>query len=438
MVFSSGILLALAITGRPNLLMLVPIPVLFLFLNRSNLGKKSLVYLMLIVLGITVPIGLTGLHNYLAGSHINILTTHGGINFYIGNNENASGTWEIPEGIEASVSAINLVESKRFAEEATNKELNASQVSRFWYNRAFSFIFNRPIEWGGLIVKKFLLFWSSYEAPVNFDYYFYQRFSSLLRFPAFNLTFYMPIAILSFILFAPKWRKYWILYATIGVACISVVIFYIGHRYRIVVMPLLIIMASAGIVALFDLMRVKGAKKWLILGSLILLFAIQIGYTQKRLSKANYANDYYNISTAHLNMGNLEASIFWGQSAVAENPAYKNAHYNIGIAYLKQKKYDKAFENFLNVVKIDPTDAGAQRNVGGILLMRQDYKKALYHLEASFEYEPRNIITLMNLGLAHYYLGEYSKAIDAWQYLLNIDPQNEQAKNNIKAVKRLL
>lgn len=436
--FASGIFLALAITGRPNLLLLVPIPIIFFLLGKNKFGKKSIVLIFLTVLGIAIPIGLTGLHNYLVGGQLTILTTHGGINFYIGNHENASGTWEAPEGIEASVSAINLIESKRFAEAATKKELTASQVSRFWYNRAFSFIISHPIQWGGLLAKKLFLFWSSYEAPVNFDYYFHQRYSSLLRFPFFNLTFYMPLAILGLILFVSKWRKYWILYATIVIVCISVVVFFIGHRYRIVVMPLLIIMASAGIVALFDLMRVKGAKKWLILGSLILLFAIQIGYTQKRISKTNYATDYYNLSLAKLIEEDPKSAVYWGQHAVAADPTYKNAHYNLGVAYLKLKKHDKALDAFLTVIQIDPTEAGAQRNVGGLLLMRQEYKKALHHLKTSLGYEPENAIALMNLGLAHYYLREYENAINAWQLLLNIDPQNEQAKNNIKAARRFL
>lgn len=434
--FASGILLALAITGRPNLLLLVPIPILFIILNKGKYGKKSAAFIFLIILGGTVPIGLTGVHNYLSGNQFTILTTHGGINFFIGNNPNASGTWEPPEGIEANVSAINLTESKRFAEEATNKVLTASQVSRFWYNRAFGFILSHPIQWGGLLAKKFLLFWSSYEPPVNLDYYFHQQYTSLLRFPLFNLTFYMPFTILGLVLLAPKWRNYWVLYTTIAVVCLSTVMFYMGHRYRIVVMPLMIIMTAIGIVKLLDLIRNKSSKRWLVLGSLVVLFMVQIGYTQRRISHTNYANDYYNLSLAHLINENPGSAIYWGQLAVAEDPMYSNAHYNLGVAYLKQKQHAEALSAFSAVIQIDPTEAGAQRNIGGLLLMRHEYRAALPYLAEAFEYEPENIITLMNLGLAHYYLGEYVKAIDMWQLVLNVDPQHEQARNNIRAAKR--
>ena len=47
-------------------------------------------------------------------------------------------------------------------------------------------------------------------------------------------------------------------------------------------------------------------------------------------------------------------------------------------------------------------------------------------------------MALMNLGLAHYYLGDYQKAIRVWEELLRIEPQNDQAKNNIKAAKAAL
>ncbi len=433
---ASGIFLALAITGRPNLLLLVPIPILFFILNKGKYGRKSFAFISLLVLGGTVPLGLTAVHNYLAGDQFNILTTHGGINFFIGNNPNASGTWESPEGIEASVSAINLIESKRFAEEATNRVLTASQVSRFWYNRAFGFILSHPIQWGGLLGKKFLLFWSSYEPPINFDYYFHQRYTSLLKFPLFNLTFYMPFAILGLVLLAPKWKKYWVLYTTVGMVCVSIVLFYMGHRYRIVVMPLLIIMTAVGILEFLNFIRKNNSKRWLVVGSLAVLFMVQIGYTQGQISKMNYANDYYNLSLAHLINENPGSAISWGQLAVAEDPTYSNAHYNLGVAYLKQKNYAEAFNAFSAVIRIDPTVAGAQRNIGGLLVMRHEYREALSHLMAALEYEPDNISALMNLGLAHYYMGEYVRALDTWQLILNIDPQHEQAKNNIRAAGR--
>ncbi len=432
--FASGLLLSLAICGRPNLILLIPVPILYFVLKR----QKTTTLVLFNVLGILLPLLLTGAHNQLAGGQFTILTTHGGINFYIGNNEKATGVWQAPEGIEASVSAINLQESKSFAEKALGKKLTLTQVSKFWYKRAISFIIKHPLKWMVLTVKKFLLFWSSYETPLNFDYYFHQHFSSLLRLPLFNLLFYMPLALFGLIVFAPKWKKVWLLYAVIVLACFSVVMFFMADRYRIVVLPFLIIIAAAGVVRLFSMFSDRNAKKWLFVGILIVLFAVETAYAQKRISKTNFANDYYNLSLSHLIENDIRGAVYWGQRAVAADPSDKNAHYNLGIAYLKEKENEKAFAQFSEVVRIDSTAAGAQRNLGALLLMQKRYASARRHLQASLRFDPDNSMALMNLGLAHYYLGDYQNAIRAWKDLLGIEPQNEQAKNNIKAAQAAL
>jgi len=432
--FTSGILLSLAICGRPNLILLIPVPIIYFVVKR----QKTAILVLLNVVGISIPLLLTGVHNQLASGQFTILTTHGGINFYIGNNEKATGVWEAPEGIEASVSAINLEESKRFAEKVLGKKLTSSQVSRFWYKRAFSFIIKHPVRWTALTVKKFLLFWSSYETPLNFDYYFHQHYSSLLRFPLFNLIVYMPLALFGLIVFVPKWKKVWMLYAVILLACLSVVMFFMADRYRIVVLPFLIIMAAAGIVHLVKAFSDKNEKKWVSIGILIVLFAVETVYTQKRISETNFANDYYNLSLSHLIENDIRGAVYWGKRAVAADPGDKNAHYNLGIAYLKQKENEKAFQQFSEVVRIDSTAAGAQRNLGALLLMQKRYSSARRHLQASLRFEPNNSMALMNLGLAHYYLGDYQKAIRVWEELLRIEPQNDQAKNNIKAARAAL
>ncbi len=434
----SGLLLSLAVTERPNLIFLTIIPIIFFLSKKNTFKKKSIILAALVVLGIFIPLGLTSLHNYLAEKDMTPLTTHGGINFFIGNNSNASGVWEAPEGIAADVSAINLEASKRFAEKATGKQLTPSQVSQFWYKRAFAFIANHPIKWLRLLGKKFLLFWSSYETPLNFDYYFHQRYSSLLRLPFFNLTFYMPLAILGLLLYGRECRRLWLLYAVIGLICVSIVLFFMADRYRISALPFLIIIAAAGLVEFVNIIRTRGSKRLIWSGALILLFVIQIGHTQARVKKTHFANDLYNISLAHLINNNPKEAVYWGTRAVKDDPMLKNAHYNLGIAFLKLDDKEKAFEAFSRVVELDSTDAAAQRNLGGLLLLREEFRKALPHLQASVRLEPDNVKGLMNLGLVYYRLREFEMAMQTWQKILKIEPQNEQAKNNIKAAQSAL
>lgn len=432
--FFSGLLLSLAITGRPNLILLVPVPFVYLLVSQIPMKRKTFLALAVFI-GLAIPIGLTIVHNYLAERIFMPLTTHGGINFYIGNHQGASGAWEAPEGISENVSAINLEESKRFAEKATGRELTASQVSSFWYKRAFSFIAQHPVQWLALTGKKFIKFWSGYETPLNYDYYFHQRFTPLLRNPLFNLPFVISFTILGILIFFPQRRKYWLLFSVIGLTCLSVVIFFMADRYRVPVIPMFIILGAAAGLELFEMLKAGGRKKFIWFTILVLLLFMQFATTNRIVKQSDFANDCYNLSLAHLIEENYKKAIYWGERAVAEDPNLQMAHYNLGIAYLKMKDQDRALAEFRIAVRLDSTDAGAQRNLGALLLIKGEYRKALPHLEKAVRYDPQNTGGLMNLGLGYYYTGNYEKAIRVWQKLLQLDPQNEQAKKNIAAAR---
>ena len=429
---ASGLCLALAITGRPNLILLLPVPLVYYYLS-GNSKKQSLLLSGFAFLGILIPLLLTGLHNKKAGGEFAILTTHGGINFFIGNNEKATGAWVAPEGIEASVSAINLEQSKLFAEKEMGKELSSSQVTQFWYKRGLSWGFSHPIKWIGLLGKKFLLFWSGYETPLNFDYYFHQKYSSILKLPFLNLLIYLPFIIIGLFLSAKNWKKLWPIYAVIILVCVSIVMFFMADRYRVVVAPFLIIMAASGIVQLWRLFLSSSNKKWIYSGVLVVLLILQVGYTQNRVKSSNFANDYYNLALSYIIDEDPKSSIFWGQRAALANPSNANTHYNLGVAHMRLKEYDKALDAFETVLELDPASAGANRSVGAILLMRQQHYRARTFLEKSYNVEPNNPQCLMNLGLAYFYARNFQKAITIWQQLEKIDPTNQQVKNNIKA-----
>ena len=70
--------------------------------------------------------------------------------------------------------------------------------------------------------------------------------------------------------------------------------------------------------------------------------------------------------------------------------------------------------------------------------MQDKVGPAIQYLEAALRQAPRYTKAWMNLGIAYYKVGEYRKAIETWQRLLQIDPGNEQAKNNILAARRML
>ena len=432
---SSGFLFSLAVTGRPNLILVAPVIPAY-FLLKKPLTSLNIKYAGITLLGLLIPLALTSVHNYLSEGDPSPLTTHGGINFYIGNHENADGTWLAPEGFEASVSSINLEESKRIAEEKSGTSFSPGQVSEFWTRKAISFIIHHPFQWFGLVGKKFLLFWSSFEVPLNFDYHFYSRFSWYLRIPFFNLIFIMPFAIVGLLMNLHHVKKYGLLYSIIGLGCLSIILFFVSGRYRIPLMPFLILLAASGMVSVWNIIRQREKRRYVWPVVLFLLFIVGTVSTTAFVKQSSPANDYYNLSLAHINNENYEQAIAWAQQAIDADSSYVNAYYNLGIAYMRTRQYEKAMDAFQHVIQLSPNDAGGHRNIGALYLVDQKYRQGLEHLQTAVKLDSSNINALINLGLAHYYLGHKDQALNAWQAVLNIDPDNEQAKNNIRALRR--
>ena len=67
-------------------------------------------------------------------------------------------------------------------------------------------------------------------------------------------------------------------------------------------------------------------------------------------------------------------------------------------------------------------------------LKRGDYVVAAAHFLAVTLLEPRHIKALNNLGVSWFYLRKPDEALKAFEQVLNIDPENETAKNNIQEI----
>jgi di/tricarboxylate transporter len=137
------------------------------------------------------------------------------------------------------------------AQQALGRLLSPGEVSAYWRNRALSFIKNHPKAWLGLLWKKWLLTWNVRELEDTDDFYVYQEWSPLLRqLGLFHFGILAPLAAFGVVVTASRRKELWPLYLMIATLALSLTVFYVFGRYRFSLVPLLILFASAGIVAL--------------------------------------------------------------------------------------------------------------------------------------------------------------------------------------------
>ncbi len=122
------------------------------------------------------------------------------------------------------------------------------------------------------------------------------------------------------------------------------------------------------------------------------------------------------------------------REAVAYPPAELLAD---GIGHFERKEYDIALGVLRQVPDGQAETASARYYEGSSHLMLKDYESATIALEQGLALNPRDTGTLYALGVASYKLGNLSLAKGYFAVLLEINPNDEQAKGLYDTMARL-
>ena len=118
------------------------------------------------------------------------------------------------------------------------------------------------------------------------------------------------------------------------------------------------------------------------------------------------------------------------------DPENSAIFYNLGVVYTFLKNEDKALENFQRCIDFDPEYAPAYYNMGQIhLLRKRDFSQALHFFDLATAVRPNYIGAHHQRGTAYGLLGNPQKAIECWKKTLQLDPGNNQARENIERVR---
>ena len=114
---------------------------------------------------------------------------------------------------------------------------------------------------------------------------------------------------------------------------------------------------------------------------------------------------------------------FW-RHVIAHNPQATNAHLNLGVALSKQERYDEALEMARIAVQQDPNSYKAHNNVGIALIGLERFKQAEAHLRRVVELNPKYTQGHFNLGENLFKQKRYEEAIVSLHVTLKQDPNH--------------
>ena len=382
--------------------------------------------------------------NAAVGGEFALTTSQAGSNFYIGNNENANGTY-VPLVPGRQNTEFERRDAFELAEREVGRKLSPGEVSRFWFGKSFDWIREHPGDWLRLLGTKVALLVNWYELPDYEDMYFYERSCRLLAvLDAFwNFGILFPLAAAGLVLTFSQRREIRALHLVLATLAVGVVLFYVFARYRYPLVPVLVLFAAA---ALEQGIRSARGGRWgeIGLAAIVLCFAgVASNWSIRQKDDQLVASLSHSGSIAS-EKRDEERAVDYFREALRIQPDSPEILGNLGLSLMRLKRAPEAIAAFRRAAELRPENARAWMRLGAALEQEGEVDEAAPFVVRALELDARgtfesaellvrqtngkDLVALDLLAAAQAALGRFDEAVATASRALEIDPRPEQRR----------
>ncbi len=380
-------------------------------------------HLAALAIGAALLVLPVSLHNYAHTGRMVWMSNNDGINLYIGN----SRDWRVLLTRLPGLDWDNLV-SMPFRQGGARDSVEASR----WFRRqALLEMRQDPAGAVRRLALKAAAFWHGREIPRNIDLYGWRGGSVLLRTTVWHRLIYFPSGLLiplavAGVLALRLRREGVFLVAAVVSFGLLVALFFPCSRYRVPVLPLLAVLATAGLHALVSAARLRQWGLALGLAAAAAVVGVcangpldwptdALRYDVRLLKSVGTSADVYggdlpaakkfylealrldpDFSDAHFALGTvydrlgdaLRAEACY-QAALVPRPDHDKAHINLALDLFRRGRLDEAVEHLAAAEKVNPLNANAWYNHAAVLLQAGRRREALEPLRRASELDPQ-------------------------------------------------
>lgn len=443
---------------------LVAVPVLVgwaaLRLHREDAGIATALFFLAATM---VPVVTVTAINLGASGQPVLVSWNGGVNFWIGNNPDYDRTVAIRPG--RAWQALT-------AEPARAGARSESAASGWFFRKSLRWIGGHPGAWLALMARKTGLFLRGDELARNQEIYPFRQSSLLLRALlwirglAFPTGIFLPLGLagMATLLFGRRRRQgagspagsstgsgsgdgnvsgAGDLALLIGVYAFAVILFFPASRYRLPVLPFLLVFVGAGIAAWIDAAR-RGRLGELRMPAVVLAIFLLLSNLGLPAMGSNFNSDTYSdMGTLYLDQGSWEESIRWNRRALDLDPGSAEAAHNTAAALLRLRRPAEAEPYLRRVLAMWPGDPKALINLGNVCLMQGDpYRAGRYYLDV-YKAEPEFPDARGNFELARQAAAQIEAErmardpgsfLDVLEKMYRAEPENEFLRERLRAL----
>ncbi len=382
----AGVLWGLSALAWPaTLLAAVPVVIDTVFRRHLILGNR-LKFLCLLILGMFLAISPVTTRNYLTGDKA-LITTNGGLNLYLGNNEYASGVEAIHPGLGVYWTPER---AHQWAESVEGRSLKHSEVSDFYLGEVLKFWKDQPGKAFELILSKLYVSLSGAEISNNADLDFIAHDNQMFRLLLFlNFGVLFPFGVIGMVL---AWRNN----HTARVLTLSALsflaittIFFVTARFRMPAVPIVALFASFSV---FSFIKASTKHK-VIFAVTAFIIGILINSNLTGIPRGgNLSNGYFHRGRILAQESRFPEALEAFEQALSINPKTPLVHCYMAEISLVRSDYRNAIKHFNIELENLPDSPIIQdyyfrvyRGLGIVFMKTKDYRQAVKYLRIAYE-----------------------------------------------------
>lgn len=376
----AGLAFGVSSLNRPNVLVsAAAIVLLLLFVRRFAAG-------MVLLLGIVAGLAPVTIRNLVVAHQWSLVSSHGGINFYIGNGEGATGYFHPVPGMRPTVEGF-AGDAHRVAEKATGRHLSDAEASSYYTSLTWHWIAQHPLEWTWLLARKTYGVFNAAHLSIPFSYTFYAYDAgTLLRYCVIGAWLLVPVGLFGLIRAAPRpWTAPYLIWLSfVPSYTASIVLFFVTERYQ---MPLYVPMAIGSGAAIDALMRdVRSHRRRALLLSLALLAALFIGANWPLPLDDGRGEERVRMAEYFAARGDVENAEHWTALALESHILPATVHYRVGAQYVNAHLADPAIAHLEKATQLRPVQPQVEYLLGYAFLGGGRPRDAVPHLQRAIEH----------------------------------------------------
>ena len=388
----AGFALAHAALTRPTILsFLIVLPLWLWLLDRSQGWKVISNRMAWVVLPMIIVILPVTIRNYIIEPEVVLISSQGGANFYIGNNQHSDGqTVSFPLG----QTPLNRYEdhiwssSKFIAESRTRHKLTSAEISDYWFDQGKNFVTEKPGEAIGLLLKKSYLLFCGEELFNNSNPIMPREYSQLYALSIWQKGINFPFGIIAplfligsvLLLRQQQKRSLLLLFVFSQIATIS--LFFVSSRFRQPLLPVMIVVAVYAGHELFLWLKSKNWHQVAIYGSVLVLLVAVFNPPFEISSRQNRSMYRALLGGALASQERYPEAVEQLRESIKIADDNATAFQLLGSLYVKSGQFDQALAVLHRAEELAPDAIQTKSVLARIYYDQQDFRRALSYFEA--------------------------------------------------------